>query len=63
MSWDDDVSTLKAVRSRAGKGWRVFIQWTGGPIQYVNGFDSSQDAETWIKEKAEEWLRKLKAKL
>jgi hypothetical protein len=26
---------LKAVPAQAGDGWRVFIQWTSGQIQYI----------------------------
>jgi hypothetical protein len=30
---------LKAVPAQAGDGWRVFIQWTSGQIQYISGLN------------------------
>ena len=34
---------LKAVPAQAGNGWRVFIQWASGRIQYISGFESLQE--------------------
>ena len=44
---------LKAVPAQAGNGWRVFIQWASGRIQYISGFESLQDAEHWIATEAQ----------
>jgi hypothetical protein len=41
----------------AGEGWRVFIQWVSGWMQYVSGFASRQDAENWITNESGGWLR------
>jgi len=54
---------LKAVPAQAGNGWRVFIQWTSGQIQYVSGFESLQDAENWIASEAKNWLNALNTQL
>jgi hypothetical protein len=50
---------LKAVPAQAGDGWRVFIQWANGRIQYISGFESFQDAEKWIASEAQNWLNAL----
>ena len=54
---------LKAVPAQAGMGWRVFIQWASGRIQYISGFESLQDAEHWIATEAQNWLNALNAQL
>jgi hypothetical protein len=54
---------LKAVPAQAGNGWRVFIQWASGRIQYISGFESLQDAENWIATEAQNWLNALKTQL
>jgi hypothetical protein len=54
---------LKAVPAQAGDGWRVFIQWTSGQIQYISGFESRQDAENWIASEAQNWLNALNTRL
>ena len=50
---------LKAVPAQVGDGWRVFIQWANGRIQYISGFESFQDAEKWIASEAQNWLNAL----
>jgi hypothetical protein len=59
----DNITTLQAVPAQAGDGWRVFIQWASGRIQYISGFESLQDAENWITNQAQKWLRALDAQL
>ena len=53
----DRLAALEAVPSPAGEGWRVFIQWVSGRMQYVSGFESLQEAEKWITNESEGWLR------
>jgi len=57
MRLTDRLAALEAVPSPAGEGWRVFIQWVGGRMQYVSGFESLQEAEKWITNESEGWLR------
>src|SRR5262249_42874358 len=45
MGRGSEITMLKAVPAQAGNGWRVFIQWASGRIQYISGFESLQDAE------------------
>ena len=58
-----EITILKAVPAQAGNGWRVFIQWASGRIQYISGFESLQDAEHWIAAKAQNWLNALNTQL
>ena len=53
----DGLAALEAVPSPTGDGWRVFIQWVSGRMQYVSGFESRQEAEKWITNESEGWLR------
>ena len=53
MRLTDRLAALEAV----GEGWRVFIQWVSGRMQYVSGFESLQEAEKWITNESEGWLR------
>jgi hypothetical protein len=62
MGWDE-ITILRAVPAQAGDGWRILIQWVSGRIQYVNGFESRQDAENWITNDANNWLRALDTQL
>jgi hypothetical protein len=62
MGWDE-ITILRAVPAQAGDGWRILIQWVSGRIQYVNGFESRQDAENWITNDAKNWLRALDTQL
>jgi hypothetical protein len=63
MGWGSEITTLEAVPTQAGDGWRIFIQWASGRIQYISGFESLQDAESWIANEAQNWLRALKTQL
>jgi hypothetical protein len=63
MGWGSEITTLEAVPAQAGDGWRIFIQWASGQIQYISGFESLQDAESWITNEAQNWLRALKTQL
>ena len=57
MRLRDGLAALEAVPSPTGDGWRVFIQWVSGRMQYVSGFESLQEAEKWITNESEGWLR------
>jgi len=57
MRLRDGLAPLEAVPSPTGDGWRVFIQWVSGRMQYVSGFESLQEAEKWITNESEGWLR------
>jgi hypothetical protein len=63
MGWGSEITILKAVPAQAGDGWRVFIQWASGQIQYISGFESLQDAENWIASEAQNWLKALNTQL
>ena len=57
MPLTDRLAALEAVPSPAGEGWRVFIRWVSGRMQYASGFASLQEAENWITNESEVWLR------
>ena len=59
MRLTDRLAALEAVPTPAGDGWRVFIQWVSGRMQYVSGFESLQEAEDLIMNESERWLRAL----
>ena len=63
MGSASEITILKAVPAQAGNGWRVFIQWASGRIQYISGFGSLQDAEHWIAAEAQNWLNALNTQL
>jgi len=63
MGSASEITILKAVPAQAGDGWRVFIQWANGRIQYISGFESFQDAEKWIASEAQNWLNALNTQL
>lgn len=63
MGWGNEITTLKAVPAEVGDGWRIFIQWASGRMQYISGFESLDDAENWIKNEAQGWLRALENQL
>ena len=63
MGRGSEITMLKAVPAQAGNGWRVFIQWASGRIQYISGFESLQDAEHWIAAEAQNWLNALDTQL
>ena len=48
----DDVSTnptFTALPSKAGSEWYVLVSWHDGRVpQHVTGFQSEDDARTWI---------------
>jgi hypothetical protein len=44
-------------RLESAPGWYVRVSWRYGQVEYVRGFASGVDAQKWIKEKSEAWLR------
>jgi hypothetical protein len=58
-----EIITLEVVPAQVGNGWRVFIEWASGRMQYISGFECLQDAEDWIKNEAQGWLRALETQL
>jgi hypothetical protein len=63
VGWGNEITTLKAVPAEVGDGWRIFIQWASGRMQYISGFESLDDAENWIQNEAQGWLRALENQL
>jgi len=49
--------TFEARRLKSAPGWYVWISWRHGQVEHVSGFASGQDAQKWIEEKSEAWLR------
>ena len=44
-------------RLKSALGWYVRVSWRYGQVEQVSGFASEQDAQKWIEEKSEAWLR------
>jgi hypothetical protein len=40
-----------------GGGWCVQINWLNGTSEEVGAFGSKDEAERWIREKFEDWLK------
>ena len=40
-------------------GWRVEIRIGTNHLQYIYGFDSQFDADEWIEQEADEWMKLL----
>jgi hypothetical protein len=56
MNWGNEIVTLEAIPTRVGDGWRILIEWVSGRIQYISGFETIQDAESWIEKNACTWI-------
>ena len=56
MNWGSEVVNLQAVPTPVGDGWRILIEWVSGRIQYISGFETIQDAESWIEKNARTWI-------
>ena len=63
VDWGKEIVALEAVPAQVGDGWRIFIQWVSGRIQYISGFESLQDAENWIKNDAHNWVSSARNQL
>jgi hypothetical protein len=63
MRLDSDIVRLEAVPAAIGDGWRVFIEWVSGRIQYINGFETLPDAENWIETSARNWISRSRNQL
>ena len=56
MHWGNEIVRLEAVQTRVGGGWRIFIEWVNGRIQFISGFETLPDAENWIETSARNWI-------
>lgn len=63
MNWGSEVVTLQAVPTPVGDGWRILIEWVSGRIQYISGFETIQDAESWIEKNARTWILNTRHRL
>jgi len=63
MNWGSEILTLQAVPTPVGDGWRILIEWVSGRIQYISGFETIQDAESWIEKNARTWILKARDRL
>jgi hypothetical protein len=48
---------FEARRLKSAPGWYVWVSWRYGQVEHVSGFASEHDAQQWIEEKSEAWLR------
>jgi hypothetical protein len=55
--------TFEARRLKSAPGWYVRVSWRYGQVEHVSGFASADEAERWISEKSEGWLRNRTAAL
>jgi hypothetical protein len=51
-----EVRTLKSA-----SGWYVRVLWRYGQVEHISGFASPKEAQKWIEEKSQTWLRDRKA--
>jgi hypothetical protein len=63
MNWGSEVLTLQTVPTPVGDGWRILIEWVSGRIQYISGFETIQDAESWIENNARTWILNARHRL
>jgi hypothetical protein len=63
MNWGSEVVTLQAVPTPVGDGWRILIERVSGRIQYISGFETIQDAESWIEKNARTWILNARHRL
>jgi hypothetical protein len=43
---------------RDASGWYVLVQWPDRPSEQVGGFRSEDEAQQWIDQDSDNWLRK-----
>ena len=55
--------TFEARPLKSASGWYVRVSWRYGQVEDVIGFIAEHDAERWINEKSQEWLRNRTAAL
>ncbi len=55
--------TFEARPLKSASGWYVRVSWRYGQVEDVIGFIAGHDAECWINEKSQEWLRNRTAAL
>jgi len=55
--------TFQVRQLKSAAGWYVRVSWRYGEVEHVSGFASADEAERWIDEKSEAWLRNRTAAL
>ena len=55
--------TFEVCPLKSGPGWYVRVLWHYGQEQHIGRFVSIDDAQSWITENAEGWLRNRTAAL
>ena len=50
------MMTPRELKDRSS--WYVLLEWPNGRSRQIDGFRSEAEAETWIKEESEIWLKK-----
>ncbi len=56
-----EAPTFEVRLLKSARGWYVRVTWRYGQVQDVIGFIAEYDAERWINEKSEQWLRNRRA--
>jgi hypothetical protein len=58
----DDVSrnpTFTPLPSKAGSEWYILVSWHDGRVpEHIPGFQTEEDARTWILNESANWLQK-----
>jgi hypothetical protein len=55
--------TFEARPLKSAPGWYVRVSWRYGQVDDVIGFMAEHEAERWISERSQEWLRNRTAAL
>ena len=58
MEKSTNVPVMKARELKDGSGWYVLFEWPNGRTRQMDGFRTELEAETWIQEESEVWLKK-----
>ena len=51
--------SFEVVPLKFGAGWSVRVTAASGPLQYISGFETEDEAESWITREARDWRRKM----
>jgi hypothetical protein len=58
MEKSTNVPVMTARELKDGAGWCVLFEWPNGRTRQMDGFRTELDAQTWIQEESEVWLKK-----
>jgi hypothetical protein len=58
MKKSTNTPIMKARELKDGSGWYVLFEWPNGRTRQMDGFRSELEAETWIQEESEVWLKR-----